>query len=98
MGEAGGRRRLVGSTLCLPGQRQIEGRIPRLLAAMLLWVGAVLVGNGVWLIGQARAAHAARQPAAAAGGGAAPGVAVEGQSSFVQGREGILLLEDVIAF
>ena len=31
-------------------------------------------------------------------GGAAPGVAVEGQSSFVQGREGILLLEDVIAF
>jgi hypothetical protein len=63
---------------------------------MLLWVGAVLVVNGVWLIGQARAAHAARQPAAAAGG-AAPGVAVEGQSSFVQGREGILLLEDVIA-
>jgi hypothetical protein len=75
VGEAGGGRRLVGSTLCLPGQRQIEGRIPRLLAAMLLWVGAVLVGNGIWLIGQVRAAHAARQPAGAAGGGAAPGVA-----------------------
>jgi hypothetical protein len=68
-----------------------------LLAAMLLCVGAVLVVNGVWLIGQARAAHAARQPAGAAGGGP-PGVAVGGQSSFVQGREGILLPEDVIAF
>jgi hypothetical protein len=50
------------------------------------------------LTGQARAAHAARQPAAAAGERAAAGVAVEGQSSFVRGREGILLLEDVIAF
>lgn len=97
MGEAGGRRRLVGSTLCLPGQRQIEGRIPRLLATMLLCVGAVLVVNGVWLTGlrgpRTPRGNPRRQLAAGP-----PGVAVEGQSSFVQGREGILLPEDVIAF
>ncbi len=60
-----------------------------LLAIMLLYVGAVLVVNGIWLIGQARAAEAGRQPAEAAGGreAAPPAVAVEAHPSFIQGRE-----------
>jgi hypothetical protein len=58
-----------------------------LLAVMLLYVGAVLVVNGIWLIGQARAAEAPPQPAAAGGGGASPAVAVEAQSISIQGRE-----------
>lgn len=60
-----------------------------LLAVMLLYVGAVLVVNGIWLIGQARVAEAASQPTQAAGGPeAAPSaVAVEAHPSFMQGRE-----------
>ena len=48
-----------------------------LLAVVLLYVGAVLGVNGIWLIGGARAAAAAPVPAAAGeagrGGDAAPG-------------------------
>jgi hypothetical protein len=60
-----------------------------LLAVMLLYVGAVLVVNGIWLIGQARAADAGRQPTEAAGGrqAAPPAVAVEAHPTFMQGRE-----------
>lgn len=60
-----------------------------LLAVMLLYVGAVLVVNGIWLIGQARAAEGARQPAKAAGDreAAPPALAVEEHPSFMQGRE-----------
>ena len=36
-----------------------------LLGVVLLYVGAVLVVNGIWLIGQARAASAAAGPATA---------------------------------
>jgi hypothetical protein len=96
VGEAGGSGRLVGSTLC-PGQRQIEGRMfaccsrhavvrrrgPRRERRLAHWPGASRAHRG----------NLRRQLAAGP-----PGVAVEGQSSFVQGREGILLLEDVIAF
>jgi hypothetical protein len=60
-----------------------------LLAVMLLYVGAVLVVNGIWLLGQARAAEAAPQPAEAGGAGhaAPPAIAVEAHPSFMQGRE-----------
>jgi putative amide transporter protein len=60
-----------------------------LLAVMLLYVGAVLVVNGIWLLGQARAAEAAPQPAEAGGAGQAapPAIAVEAHPSFMQGRE-----------
>jgi putative amide transporter protein len=45
--------------------------------------------NGIWLLGQARAAEAAPQPAEAVGAGpAAPAaIAVEAHPSFMQGRE-----------
>jgi hypothetical protein len=68
-----------------------------LLAAMLLWVGAVLVGNGVWLIGQARAARRA----ATRGGSWRRGRPRRGGRRPIELRSGprrILLLEDVIAF
>lgn len=60
-----------------------------LLAVMLLYVGAVLVVNGIWLLGQARAAEAAPQPAEAGGAGQAapPAIAVEAHPSFMHGRE-----------
>jgi putative amide transporter protein len=60
-----------------------------LLAVMLLYVGAVLLVNGIWLLGQARAAEIAQQPAEAGGAGQAapPAVAVEAHPSFMQGRE-----------
>jgi hypothetical protein len=65
-----------------------------LLGVMLLYVGAVLVVNGIWLIGQARAAQpvpvAAGADAPAMGGGAgaepAPPAAKE-SSLLIQGRE-----------
>jgi putative amide transporter protein len=63
-----------------------------LLAVVLLYVGAVLGVNGIWLIGQARAAAPA--PAAAGAGGGrgdpapAPGpTAAERSPLFLQGRE-----------
>jgi putative amide transporter protein len=52
-----------------------------MLGVVLLWVGAVLVVNGIWLIGTAQAAEA---PAASAEGGAA---ALEGSPTFMEGRE-----------
>jgi hypothetical protein len=60
-----------------------------LLAVVLLYVGAVLGVNGIWLIGQARAA-AEPAPAAAVegsrGGGAAP-TRAERSPLYLQGRE-----------
>jgi putative amide transporter protein len=65
-----------------------------LLGVMLFWVGAVLVVNGIWLIGQARAAEpvpvAAGADAPALGGGEAaePAPAAAKESSLlIQGRE-----------
>lgn len=52
-----------------------------LLGVVLLYVGAVLVINGIWLVGQARAAALA--PAAAGG----PDEAVAGHSTFIENRE-----------
>jgi hypothetical protein len=50
-----------------------------LLGIVLLYVGAVLVVNGIWLIGQATAAEATAGP-----GGA---VALEAHPTFLQNRE-----------
>lgn len=63
-----------------------------LLAVVLLYVGAVLGVNGIWLIGGARAAAAAPAPAAAgegSGGGDPARVpsAAERSPLFLQGRE-----------
>jgi hypothetical protein len=71
-----------------------------LLGVMLLYVGAVLIVNGIWLIGQARAAELARTAPRAAGappGGAAESVgappegavpaAAEAHPTFIQNRE-----------
>jgi putative amide transporter protein len=65
-----------------------------LLAVVLLYVGAVLGVNGIWLIGQARAAAPAPAPAAAGAGDGrgdpapAPGpTAAERSPLFLQGRE-----------
>jgi hypothetical protein len=68
-----------------------------LLGVMLLYVGAVLIVNGVWLIGQARATELAPSgepapvPAGTAEGGtdrrAAAAVAVENHPTFIQTRE-----------
>src|ERR687890_774783 len=63
-----------------------------LLGVMLLWVGAVLVVNGIWLVGQARAAQFETAPAARGDAtGTAPvagaGVSVEAHPTFIQGRE-----------
>jgi putative amide transporter protein len=63
-----------------------------LLAVVLLYVGAVLGGNGIWLIGGARAAAAAPAPAAVGegGGGGDPAPApsaAERSPLFLQGRE-----------
>jgi hypothetical protein len=55
-----------------------------LLGVVLLYVGAVLVINGIWLLGQARLAAA--EPAPAGAGGAA-GVALEKHPTFIQNRE-----------
>jgi putative amide transporter protein len=63
-----------------------------LLAVVLLYVGAVLGVNGIWLIGGARAAAAAPAPAAVGegGGGGDPAPApsaAERSPLFLQGRE-----------
>jgi putative amide transporter protein len=64
-----------------------------LLAVVLLYVGAVLVVNGIWLVGQARAAEPA--PAAArAGGEAVPaGAAAVGGAEPGAARRSPLVLE-----
>jgi putative amide transporter protein len=56
-----------------------------LLGVVLLYVGAVLVLNGIWLLGTARLAEARATPAAAGAGGAA--VAMEKSPIFIEGRE-----------
>ena len=57
-----------------------------LLGVVLLYVGAVLVVNGIWLLGQARVAQA--QPAAPGGPrGAAAAGAMEKHPTFIQNRE-----------
>jgi putative amide transporter protein len=67
-----------------------------LLGVMLLYVGAVLVVNGIWLVGQARAAEPEPAappagPAAATAGGAAATTAVttpaESHPAFISNRE-----------
>lgn len=57
-----------------------------LLGVVLLYVGAVLVVNGIWLLGQARIAEAEPQPPARPGAGAAA-VAMETHPTFIQNRE-----------
>jgi hypothetical protein len=56
-----------------------------LLGVVLLYVGVVLIVNGIWLLGQARAAEAQPSPAGAAGGAAA--VAAESHPTFLENRE-----------
>lgn len=58
-----------------------------LLGVVLLYVGVVLIVNGIWLIGQARAAAL---PAAAGAGGQAA-VAVGSHPSFIENREVAIL-------
>jgi len=65
-----------------------------LLGVVLLYVGAVLIVNGIWLVGQARAAESETAPAERARGdatGTAPvagaAVSVEAHPTFIQGRE-----------
>jgi hypothetical protein len=54
-----------------------------LLGVVLLYVGVVLIVNGIWLIGQARAAEARPTPTAAGGGA----VAAETHPTFIENRE-----------
>jgi hypothetical protein len=65
-----------------------------LLGVMLLYVGAVLVVNGIWLVGQARAAQFETTPAEQARGdasGSAPvaggAVAAEDHPTYISNRE-----------
>jgi hypothetical protein len=61
-----------------------------LLGVVLLYVGAVLVVNGIWLIGQARAAAAVPNPAATREAATVSGSAVaraEASPLFIQNRE-----------
>lgn len=58
-----------------------------LLGVVLLYVGVVLIVNGIWLVGQARVAAL---PAAAGEGGQAA-VAVESDPTFIQNREVAIL-------
>jgi hypothetical protein len=55
-----------------------------LLGVVLLYVGVVLIVNGIWLLGQARVAEAQASPTGAGGGGA---VAVESHPTFLENRE-----------
>jgi hypothetical protein len=88
---------------------QLEGGQTTLLGVVLPYVGIVLLVNGIWLIGQARAAEPAAPGAAAAASGAHP-MAIQGRDRQNHGRGGragrigtawvfgLLLLVDVIAF
>ena len=49
-----------------------------MLGVVLLYVGAVLIINGIWLVGQARLAGA---------GGEGTSAAAEGHATFIQNRE-----------
>jgi hypothetical protein len=53
-----------------------------LLGVVLLYVGAVLAVNGIWLLGQARIAAAGPRPA-----GGAAAAAVETHPTFIENRE-----------
>jgi hypothetical protein len=55
-----------------------------LLGVVLLYVGVVLIVNGIWLIGQARVAAAAPAPA---GPGGTAVVAAESHPTFIENRE-----------
>jgi putative amide transporter protein len=55
-----------------------------LLGVVLLYVGVVLIVNGIWLIGQARVAAATASPASAGGGAVA---ALESHPTFIENRE-----------
>jgi hypothetical protein len=61
-----------------------------LLGVVLLYVGAVLVVNGLWLVGQARASEAPRQSPSTSGGAGAS-IAAEAHPAFMQGREVAIL-------
>jgi uncharacterized membrane protein len=54
-----------------------------LLGVVLLYVGVVLIVNGLWLLGQARAAEAKPTPTA----GGAGAVAVESHPTYIENRE-----------
>ena len=56
-----------------------------LLAVVLLYVGAVLAVNGIWLIGQARAAELEAAPAGGPGEG--PSDALKSHPTFIENRE-----------
>jgi putative amide transporter protein len=57
-----------------------------LLGIVLLYVGVVLIVNGIWLLGQARAAEV--RPTATAGERGGPAaVAVEAHPTFIENRE-----------
>jgi hypothetical protein len=56
-----------------------------LLGIVLLYVGVVLIVNGIWLIGQARAAEA--EPTPTPGPGGAGVVAAESHPTFIENRE-----------
>jgi putative amide transporter protein len=56
-----------------------------LLGVVLLYVGVVLIVNGIWLIGQARVAAAAPAPAGPGGGAAV--AAAESHPTFIENRE-----------
>ena len=63
-----------------------------LLAVVLLYVGAVLTVNGIWLIGQARAAGLrARAAGQETAGGATDEAAVTGHPTFIENREAAIL-------
>jgi putative amide transporter protein len=57
-----------------------------LLGVVLLYVGVVLIVNGIWLLGQARAAEARPTPTAGERGGAAV-AAAEAHPTFIENRE-----------
>jgi putative amide transporter protein len=56
-----------------------------LLGVVLLYVGVVLIVNGIWLIGQARVAAVAPAPAGPGGGAAV--AAAESHPTFIENRE-----------
>jgi hypothetical protein len=58
-----------------------------LLGVVLLYVGAVLVINGIWLVGQARVAAATLGGGAPAGGEGTAALAVETHPTYIQNRE-----------
>jgi hypothetical protein len=62
-----------------------------LLGMVLLYVGAVLVINGIWLLGVARAAAAPPTPAAAAAGEAPAAVTVDTHPVIITNREVAIL-------